>query len=157
MEAATIPPVTSGLTPSTKLFLNNRTSSGNVPLMLSYCPSMWPSWHDNGLLGHGYDTWHRYLIWILVPHNWFLMRLWIYICIYIYKWFIIGLTTFISRYLFERILVTYALRAYLSKLFSWFLDLDHSKTGKGRGSRFLRLNRGPIKGESWWCHNEFNN
>ena len=80
-----------------------------------------------------------------------------YIYIYIYKWFIIGLTTFISRYLFERILVTYALRAYLSKLFSWFLDLDHSKTGKGRGSRFLRLNWGPIEGEPWWCHNKFSN
>ena len=69
VKAATIPPVTSGLTPSLKLFLNNRTSSGNVPLTLSYYPSMWPSWQDNGLLGHGYDTWHMYLIWILVPHN----------------------------------------------------------------------------------------
>ena len=44
MEAATIPPVMSGLSPSLKLFLHSKTSSGNVPLM-------WPPQHDNGLLG----------------------------------------------------------------------------------------------------------
>ena len=48
--------------PSPKLFLNSRTSSGNVSLTWPYCPSMWPPQHDNGLLDHSYDTWHRYLI-----------------------------------------------------------------------------------------------
>ena len=73
----TILPVMLRLTPSLKLFLNSRTSSDNVPLTWPYCPSVWPPRHDNGLLGHGYDTWHRYLIWILVAHvydlefNWF--------------------------------------------------------------------------------------
>ena len=69
VEAATIPPVMSGLTPSPKLFLNSKTSSSNVPLAWPYYLSVWPPQHDNGLLGHGYDTWHRYLIRILVPHN----------------------------------------------------------------------------------------
>ena len=59
--AATIPSVMSGLTPSSKLFLHCMTSFGNVPLTWPYCQSVWPR-HDNGLLGHGYDTWHRYLI-----------------------------------------------------------------------------------------------
>ena len=58
--AATIPPVMSGLTPSPNLFLNSKTSSGNVPLTWPYCPSVWPPWHDNGLPSHGYDTWHKY-------------------------------------------------------------------------------------------------
>jgi len=35
---ATIPSIMSGLTPSPKLFLNSRTSFGNVPLMWPYCP-----------------------------------------------------------------------------------------------------------------------
>ena len=39
---ATIPSVMSWLTPSPKFFLNSRISSGNVPLMRSYCSSMWP-------------------------------------------------------------------------------------------------------------------
>ena len=36
--ATTIPSVMSGLTPSLKLFLNSRTSSGNVPLLWPYRP-----------------------------------------------------------------------------------------------------------------------
>ena len=59
---ATIPPIMSGLTPSPKLFLNRWTSSGNVPLIWPYCLSVWPPRHDNGLLHHGYDMWHRYFI-----------------------------------------------------------------------------------------------
>ena len=55
--------------PSPKLFLHNKTSSSNVPLTWPYYPSVWPSRQDNGLLGHGYDTWHRYLIWIIMSHN----------------------------------------------------------------------------------------
>ena len=37
---ATIPSVTSGLTPSPKLFFYSMISSGNVPLTWPYCPSM---------------------------------------------------------------------------------------------------------------------
>ena len=66
---ATIPPVMSGLIPSSKLFLNNRTSSGSMPLTRPYCPSVWPPRHDNRLLGHGYDMGHRYFIWILALHT----------------------------------------------------------------------------------------
>ena len=62
MGAATILLVMSGVTPSSKLFLNNGTSSGNVPLTWPYYPSVWPPQHDNGLLDHGYNTWHRYFI-----------------------------------------------------------------------------------------------
>ena len=38
VEAATIPSIMSGLTPFPYLFLNGRTSSGNVPLTGSYRP-----------------------------------------------------------------------------------------------------------------------
>ena len=61
--------------PLFEVFLNNKTSSSNVPLTWSYCLSMWPPQHDNGLLSHGYDTWHMYLILILVPHNFFILIL----------------------------------------------------------------------------------
>ena len=38
MGAATIPSIMLGLTPSSKLFLNSRTSPGNVSLTWPYCP-----------------------------------------------------------------------------------------------------------------------
>ena len=59
--ATTIPLVMSGLTPSPKIFLYSMTSSGNVLLTWPYCSSVWPPWHDNGPLDHGYDTWRKYL------------------------------------------------------------------------------------------------
>ena len=60
--AATIPSVMLGLTLASKLFLYRMTSSGNVPLTWPYCPRVWPPQHDDGPLGHGYDTWCNYLI-----------------------------------------------------------------------------------------------
>ena len=66
MVVATIPPITSGLTPSLKLFLYSVAPSGNVPLMWPWLASLallsecmvsselhYPLW---------YDTWHYYLI-----------------------------------------------------------------------------------------------
>ena len=60
--AATIPPTTSGLTPSLKLFLHS------VAPFLFYRPSIWTPQHSNGLIGFGYDTWYYYLIWSPVPY-----------------------------------------------------------------------------------------
>ena len=62
MMIATTHSVMSGLTPSLKFFFYSITSSNNVPLTWPYCPSMWPPQCNNGLLGHGYDTWYKYLI-----------------------------------------------------------------------------------------------
>ena len=45
--------------PSLKFFLYGMTSSGNVSLTWPYCLSIWPPQPDNGLLCHGYDTWHK--------------------------------------------------------------------------------------------------
>ena len=59
--AATIPPTTSGLTPSLKLFLHS------VAPFLFYRPSVRTPQHSNGLIGFGYDTWYYYLIKFLYP------------------------------------------------------------------------------------------
>ena len=86
MVAASSPPITSGLTLSLKLFLPN------VAPLKSYCPSAWTPGHGNGLLIHGYDTWHYYLIQISVPHNnYFIYLIFCYkICFCILIYFAFG-------------------------------------------------------------------
>ena len=72
--AATISPITSGLTPSLKLFLYSVAPSlvmchwrGHGPPLRPYHPSVWTPQNCIGLLGLGYNMWHYYFIKFLYP------------------------------------------------------------------------------------------